>query len=36
MVLVMTASFVGAAFAGESKARQPQREIDALDSLAGR
>jgi len=34
MVLVMLASFVGAARAGEMGARQSQREIDALDSLA--
>ena len=35
LLLVMTTSFVGAALAGERKARQSQREIDALDSLAG-
>jgi len=35
MVLVMIVSFAGAIVEGERKARQSQREIDALDSLAG-
>lgn len=34
MVLVMLASFVGVARAGERGARQSQREIEVLDSLA--
>jgi len=35
MVLVMVASFAGSALASEKAARQSQREIDVLDSLAG-